>query len=402
MTATGSLVERARKIAPAIAERASQVEEMRHVHEDSMQEMVDAGLTRALQPAKYGGEEASPAEWYAAVEEISKACTSTGWILGVLGVHTWEMAHMSAQLNDELFGADPTTLISSSYNVQGNRAERVPGGYRLSGRWKSSSGVHHSSWVVLGALVDGEESPLHLVVPISEVEVVDDWYVLGLVGTGSRTVVLDDVFVPEHRTADRELIRAQFGPGLKEHTAPLFQVKQAYLYTISSAPVLGAGWRFYEEFKSAYSVSTTVSRQLAGDRLMTARVAAARSALTSAETVCQARLTEGYRAACEGRDQTDLEYAQSMYDIARNAQSVIEMASSLFPTLRPNSVYRSNIMQRLYRDIIVARQHNTANIDELAEPLAGADLGFSGSHHLFLTPEKKEAARRRAEKLGYL
>lgn len=402
MTSRGSLVERARKIAPGIAERAFQVEQMRHVHEDSMQEMVDAGLTRALQPAKYGGEEVSPAEWYAAVQEISKACTSTGWILGVLGVHTWEMAHMSVQLNDELFGDDPTTLISSSYNVQGNRAVKVDGGYRLSGTWKSSSGVHHASWVVLGAMVEGVEPAVHFVVPLSQTEVIDDWYVLGLVGTGSRTVVLDDVFVPDYRTADRELIRAQFGPGLKEHTAPLYRVKQAYLYTISSAPVLGAGWRFYEEYKTAYSVSTTVSRQLAGDRLMTARVAEARSALASAETVCMARLEEAYRAACEDRVQSDLEYAQSMYDIARNAKIVMEMASSLFPTLRPNSVYHTNIMQRLYRDIIVARQHNTANVDELAEPLAGVDLGFPGTHHLFLTPEKKEAARQRAEQLGFV
>lgn len=402
MTYEGSLVARARKIAPGIAERANQVEEMRHVHEDSMQEMVDAGLTRALQPAKYGGEEVSPAEWYAAVAEISKACTSTGWILGVLGVHTWEMAHMSVELNDELFADDPTTLISSSYNVQGNRAEAVPGGYRLSGSWKSSSGVHHSSWVVLGAMIDGEESPGHFVVPLSEAEVVDDWYVLGLVGTGSRTVVVDNVFVPHHRMSDRGVIRAQLGPGLKEHTAPLFRVKQAYVYTISSAPVLGAGWRFYEEYKSAYGVSTTVSRKLEGDRLMTARVAEARSALACAETVCHARLDAAYQTACEGGVQTDLEYAQSMYDIARNASIVIEVASTLFPTLRPNSVYHTNIMQRLYRDIIVARQHNTANIDELSEPLAGVDLGFPGGHHLFLTPERLEAARRRAASLGYL
>ncbi len=399
-----SLVERAQKLYPAIAERVAQVEEQRHVHEDSIAEMIDAGLTRAFQPRTYGGEEANPAEFYGAVAEIARACTSTGWILMVLGVHSWELAHMSRELNDEIFGDDPTTLVSSSYNMQGNTATRVPGGFRLSGSWKSSSGIHHAGWVALGANVEGEPVAHNFLVPVENVTVVDDWYVVGLVGTGSRSVVVDDVFVPDHRAIDRDILRSGFGPGMKDNLGPLYRVAQGLIYTsVSSAPALGAGWRFYEEFKSAFGRSATVTRSLDGDRLMLTRLAEARGNLSVASTVPQRRLQEGYEAAVEGRPMSDLEVIQAMYDISRNGKLMIENAASLFPTLRPNAVYQSSVMSRLYRDLMVARNHGTANLDERGEALAMTDLGLpGGSMALFIPPDRREAARQRAEELGYL
>lgn len=398
-----TLLERARQLAPAIAARAEETEALRHVHDESLHEMIDAGLTRALQPARYGGEEANPVDFFEAATEISKACTSTGWILMLLGVHSWELAHMSLELNEEIFGADPTNLISSSYNMQGNKAVRVPGGFRLSGSWKSSSGIHHASWVVVGADVPGEVSPHNFFVPIEEATVVDDWYTLGLAGTGSRTVSVDDVFVPEHRAIDRAILYSGYGPGLKHFTSPLYRIPHVHIYTLVSAlPALGTGWRFYEEFKSAYSKSATVSRSLAGDRLMLIRLAEARGALSAAETVTRARLEEAYDAAVRGEDLSPIEVAQAQYDIAQNGKAGMFVASTLFPTLRPNAVYSSNVMQRLYRDLIVARQHGTSNSDAQAEPLAMIDLGLAGGHILSPPPEERAAAKERAEALSYL
>ncbi|MGJ3561652.1 hypothetical protein ACR6C2_38835 [Streptomyces sp. INA 01156] len=178
---------------------------------------------------------------------------------------------------------------------------------------------------------------------------------------------------------------------------------QSLIYTsVSSAPALGAGWRFYEEFKTAYGVSKTVSRSLGDDRLMLTRLAEARGNLSVAGTVPRIRLQEAYDAACEGREQSDLQVAQAMYDISRNGKLIFDIAASLFPTLRPNAVYSSNIMQRLYRDILVARSHGTANIDERGQAMAMVDLGLPGEHTMFLPPERRAAACERAEKLGYL
>lgn len=400
-TVETSLVERAKALAPAIAERTAWVEENRRVHDDTIQELVDSGLTRALQSRQYGGLEANPADFYKATVEISKACTSSGWILTLLGVHSWEMAHMSKELNEELFGEDPTTLIASSYAIQGNKAERVPGGYRLSGRWKSSSGIDHSEWVVLGAHVDGVV--YLLLVPKSDITLDDDWFVLGMVGTGSQSIIADDVFVPEHRAIEQDIVRAGYGPGSRDNHGPLFRMPQAYIYsTVSSAAVLGAGWRFYEEYKKQYGKATTFSRAFEGDRLMMTRLAEARGALSVSEIVPVHRLNEGYQAAVEGREMTDLEVAQGMYDIAGNGRRVHEMVTMLYPTLRPSAIYKTNILERLYRDIIVARQHGTSSTDERAEPLAAADLGLSASYHFLVSPEQRERAHARAQELGYI
>lgn len=396
-----TLLERAQKISPGIAERANWVEEHRTIHPDTMQELVDSGLTRALQSKVYGGEEANPADFYRATAEISRACTSSGWILGLLGVHSWEMAHMGKELNDEVFGADPTTLMASSYAPQGNTAEKVRGGYRLSGRWKSSSGIQHAGWVVLGAMV--EDIWCVFFVPKADIRLEDDWFVLGLVGTGSQTVIIDETVVPPHRVMEQDILRAGFAPGHHYFTGALYRMPQAYIYgSVASAPSLGVGRRFYDEYKEAFSKNTTATRAILGDRLMMSRLAEARGTLDVCEIVPTFRLNEAYEAACAGVELSNREVAQGMYDIARNGSLVMGMASTLYPTLRPSAVYKVNIMERLYRDIIVARHHGTSSLDERAEPLAAAELGAAHRHHFLITPEQRDQARERARAYGYI
>lgn len=400
-----SLVERARKLAPAIAERARWVEENREVHPDSMAEMAEAGLTTALQSSMYGGEEANPAEFYQMVVELSKACTSTGWLCGILGVHSWEMAHLGREVNDEMFADDPHTLMSSSYNHQGNKAEKVPGGYRLSGWWKSSTGVTHSKWVVVGAKVEGEKSVFNFCVPLSDagVRVDDDWFVLGLRGTASRSVILDNVFVPEHRASDRDIIRGQFGPGLRWNKAPLYRVPQAYIYTcVSSAPAIGTGLHYFEVWKKHYGFASTVDRTIENDRLIMNRMAKAKADLSAFELLAVTRLQQAYDVASAGGQLSNLEIALGMYDISRPGSVVLDMANSLQPSLRPSSIYEKYDVERLYRDIVVARQHGTANLDERADVIAAYELEFEQGINLFMSPEDREAARQRAKAKGYI
>lgn len=398
-----SLRERARELAPAIAERAAEVEQMRHAHDDSIREMVDAGLTRGIQSAAYGGEEAAPEDFLGAVIEISKACTSTGWVLCILAAHNWEMAHMSTELQEELYSDDPTTLLSSSYAQQGNRATRVDGGFRLSGKWKSSSGIHHATWVALGADVPGEAAH-NFIVPLRDATVVDDWYTLGLAGTGSRTVVLEDVFVPAYRAIDRDILLAQAGPGLRENTSPLFRVPQALIYSsVAAGPALGAAWRFYEEFPRNYGMSTSRKGvSIADDKVVLSRYAEARGILNAQEMVTLQRHRNAYEAACRGEQLGELETAESMYDISCCGRAAQTVASLLMPSLRPSSVYASNIMQRLYRDILVARQHGTQNCDQAGEVMGLVQQGLPATQTFILPADRLQAARERAAAHGYL
>lgn len=399
----GSLEERARSLCPAIAARAARVDEQRHVADESIQEMIDAGLTRAFQPARYGGEEAHPADFIRAVIEISKACTSTGWVLMLLGVHSWEVSHMTEQLQDELFAEDPTTLISSSYAPHGT-ATAVEGGFVLDGTWKSSSGIHHAKHVILGAAVeiDGKTVMHNFVVPLAEADVIDDWFVLGMRGTGSRSVKLDKIFVPAHRALDRQILLAQAGPGLKLNTAPLYRIPQGYLYNIvAGAPALGAGWAFYEEFTRQVKKFTRRFDNLAlsEERVQLLRMNDARVRLDDQQKTVERVMREGYDLACSDEIPEELEAARGIYDMARSAAAALNVAQELMPALSASVVHQSNPLQRIYRDLITARQHFTQNTDFAAATASNIEMGNPAAATFMLNAEELAAAKSRAAEL---
>jgi 3-hydroxy-9,10-secoandrosta-1,3,5(10)-triene-9,17-dione monooxygenase len=167
-----------------------------------------SGALRMLQPVEFGGQEASPVEFFKMVRDIGVQSSSAGWVAGVVGVHAFEMAQMDHRLQKEIWADDPDTWIASPYAPLG-RATPVEGGYRFTGRWPFSSGTDHCQWIILGGLIvdqDGKPIPggsRHFVLPREDYEIVQDsWDVVGLRGTGSKDIVIQDTFIPEHHVFD--------------------------------------------------------------------------------------------------------------------------------------------------------------------------------------------------------
>lgn len=398
-----TLRERAIAIAPRIAERAADQERDREVSPESIRDLIDAGLVRALQPRRWGGEEADPADFAGAVIEIAKACTSTGWLLMLLGVHSWELAHMSDQAQAHVWSADPDTLISSSYAPHGT-AERVDGGYLLRGQWKSSSGVTHARHVILGAqLPDHPNRGMgNFLVDLAECEIVDDWFVLGMRATASRSVRADGVFVPEHRVLDRDVLLAQLGPGLRENRAPLYRVPQGLIYNVvAGAPALGAAWAFYTEFIA--QLKRVVRRfdgvAMRSEPVQLLRLTEARVALEDQEATVLRVLGEAYAVAATGERQQEIDVARGIYDLARTAQAALGVAQELFPALSSAAVLETNPLQRIYRDLLTARQHFTQNTDFAAAMAANLELGNEAVSPFLLTTDRLALARTRAAQL---
>lgn len=398
-----SLQERARELAPAIAQRAYETDQQRFVHAETVQAMVDAGLTRALQPAAYGGEEANPADFIRAVIEIGRACTSAAWVLMLTGVHNWEIAHMTDQAQNDVFADDPTTLVSSSYAAHGT-AEKVDGGFRLTGRWKSSSGVLHAKWSILGAVAETSAGPRmqNFLVDLKDAQIVDDWFVLGVRGSGSRSVQLDGAFVPNHRILDRDVLLAQLGPGLTRNTAPLYKVPQGYIYSlVAGAPAVGAAWGFYDEFKAQLKKVTRRfdDAALSQERVQLIRLTDARVVLSDQQEAILHLLDDAYERAVLGKEHTPLELGQGIYDAARTAAAALHVAQTLFPSLSAAAVYETNPLQRQYRDLIVARQHFTQNTDFAAATAANLELENPITAAFLLTPERRLDAERIAAEI---
>ncbi len=154
---TLNLVERAKQLAPAFAATAAEDAKLRRLSDDTWKLLLDNGFLRALQPARWGGGEIGIVEFLDAIFEIARASPSAGWVAGVIGVHPWQLALFDERAQRDMWGDDPATMHSSSYNPTG-KAEPVDGGYRLSGRWSFSSGCDHCRGVNLGANVGSARS----------------------------------------------------------------------------------------------------------------------------------------------------------------------------------------------------------------------------------------------------
>ena len=151
-----SLVAEAKRIAPILAANCAEDDQMRRLTDRTWKLLLDGGFVRALQPARFGGGEVPLVEFVDAIFEISRVSPSAGWVAGVIGVHPWQLALFDDRAQRELWDSDPAAMHSSSYNPTG-KAEKVSGGYRLSGRWSFSSGCDHCRGVMLGALCGSRE-----------------------------------------------------------------------------------------------------------------------------------------------------------------------------------------------------------------------------------------------------
>lgn len=372
-----SLVDIARGLRDGIAARAERVEAERCIARDTIDELVESGLTRAFQSSKFGGLERNPEEFFASVIEIGMACPSTAWVLAVLGVHPFEFAKWGVDAQEELFHDDPTTLISSSYAPHGS-ATQVSGGYRLSGRWRSSSGVDHCTWAVVGARVQSDSPELrHFLLPGTDYRIVDDWFVMGLAGTGSKTVVIDDVFVPEHRTIAQVLAYGE-GPGLAVNTGSLYRIPRQLIYLgPGAAPAIGAARGAYEEFKSQTRsyVSSRSNSNKADDPFVHLRLAEAHATIDRVEERMLAAYREMMQTVVDETEITDDDTVRHSLAVSGVTHECVTAVRGMFEMLGASAIYDTNPMQRFYRDVVAMRQHGTQDRDRFFAAFGKSQLG---------------------------
>lgn len=240
------LIAAARAMGPALRMRRARCRADQRVPDETVAEFQAAGFFKILQPEQWGGYAMDPQVFYAVGLEVARFCPSSAWILGVIAVHNWQLAVFDDRAAQDVWADDPTVLISSSYAPVG-KVKVVDGGFRLSGRWSFSSGSQHCKWVFLGAVVPTPEAPFDManyrtfLLPISDYQIVDNWDVVGLQGTGSHDIVVDDVFVPEYRTHKSMDGFLCNNPGNAVNDAPLYHMPfmQVFVRAVCTA-TLGA------------------------------------------------------------------------------------------------------------------------------------------------------------------
>ncbi|MFF0526526.1 3-hydroxy-9,10-secoandrosta-1,3,5(10)-triene-9,17-dione monooxygenase oxygenase subunit [Actinomadura nitritigenes] len=377
------VLEAVRDLVPAIAARAGEAEEARRVPESTIKELAGTGFFRLLQPKAFGGHEADPVTFYTAVREISAACGSTGWVASVVGVHPWQLGLFPVRAQEDVWGADPNTRISSSYAPTG-KITPVDGGFRVSGRWSFSSGCDHADWVFLGGLVPGPDgNPVDMrtfLLPRADYRIDDVWRTIGLRGTGSNDIVVEDAFVPEHRTLSFTDTSACDCPGHEVNKAPLYRLPFAAVFsTTISMPIAGIAQGALDAYLKATRERIRVSyggQKVAEDPHAQVRIATAAGEIDAAWTLMERNIRELTAAAEAGREFSLKLRLRTRRDQVMATARAIRAVDLLFENAGGHALKEGHPVQRGWRDAHAGRVH-AVNDPERALTLYGQGaLGF--------------------------
>lgn len=339
-----------------IRDRRGVIEAQRRVPQDIVQGLRDAGIYRAAVPKSLGGDGAPLGDVFRLIERISEADASVGWVASF------------APQGANYFGALPTHRLKEIYadgpDVVGagglfplQPAERVDGRLRVNGRWKFGSGSTGADWISVGIVIPDDDGkgpppPRLIVLPAKMVEIVENWEVVGLNGTGSHDLVVKDVVADE----DWSFIRG--GPVLLDE--PICHFPAMSLAALSFAVVgLGAARASLNAIceLAAGKMSITGAPRL-GDRVYAqAGIAKAEVQLQAARAFLYDQVDMAWRCVAAG-DQVDIE-ARAMLRLAANhaSRAAVDVAEACFTLAGTTAIFLDNPMQRFLRDALVVNQH---------------------------------------------
>jgi alkylation response protein AidB-like acyl-CoA dehydrogenase len=376
------LVERASKLVPLLAANAQRTEDERRVVDENIAAIQEAGLFSIMQPKRFGGLQVDFRTKLEVSRELAKGCGSTAWATSLMNACAWFTGLWNEQAQQDVW-ANPTNRVAGVFAPTGS-AQEVEGGYRVSGRWAWASGCLHSQWALVGVPITGRNGSSGdqglVLIPMSDLTIVDTWFVTGMKGTGSNTIVADDVFVPAHRYisfsglltghvdtpyTDEALYRAAFVPGaVITLVGPQLGLAQAALdLVLEMAPKRGIAYTFYDAQPEAPTFQLAVAK--AASLVDSAHLHAYRAAADIDEAACHAVFPD-YTARARVR-----------MDAARAIGYARLAIRELVSAHGASSFADSSPMQRIWRDSEVASRHAVGNPEISAEVYGRALLGFT-------------------------
>ncbi len=228
--------EIAQSLIPELQKHAAKAEELRRIPPESAELLIKHGLLQTIQPASCGGHEISMRAHVDVLSAVAYGCAASAWVLGVWQAHSWMFGHMNAQAQKDVFADGGHHPVSAVIGPRGKATRKADGSYVLSGFWPFASGNAAVGWLLLGAEIRDEAGNMldvgDLLVERSKIEVLDDWYVAGLQGTGSSSVRCKDVAVPAHRYLSLAAL-------LDNQTTPYTDPDAPTVFKSQAAPVLG-------------------------------------------------------------------------------------------------------------------------------------------------------------------
>ena len=364
---------------PLLRDNADQARAERKVPQANIDALQEAGFFLALQPKAWGGYELDPQDFFRMQMAIAEACMSTAWASGIVAVHAFQLALMDERAQQDVWGDDIHTRVSSSYAPLG-KVEPVEGGFRFSGRWGWSSGSEHCTWVLLGGVCpDGGYRSF--LIPRADYEIVDTWQSMGLQGTGSQDIVVNDVFVPDYRTHKAEDGYLGTNPGITADSSPLYHLPWAQLFIrVVSTPAIGASKAALSLYQGLVlgKASGDVTK-LAGDTGTQERIAEAANAIDEMETIMFRNFDQMTLQVNAGDPVPVQDRIKYRYQASLVIEKSMAVVDSLFSSAGGSSVFLGSDIQQRFLDIHTARAHVANNPVSFARNLGATLLGVENA-----------------------
>ena len=361
MLGRDEILARVARIAPILDGTAAESERRRTLCPQALSALHATGLFGLWGPAEVGGYDADLITQVDVLVELARADMSACW---TLMIGTTVTGVMAAGLPDEGFGEvfgepferspeDRLPIAAGSLKPSG-RAEPVPGGYQVSGKWGFGSGIHHASWVVANCLVTEESKPrqpaegISLAVPIAEVDIADDWHVAGLCGTGSSSYSVNDVFVPQRRAIQAPPKRGSFQSA---NPGPRLPIEHA---SVS----LGGARRALDEVAGLAATKHRLMDPdaLAGKESFQLELGALEARWSTLIAGVRESAAELWRVIQAGESIGPA--AASLKAVCAHAvEQSLAIGGRAFRQAGAGAVHESEVLQRVYRDLAVSAQH---------------------------------------------
>lgn len=360
------LLSRARALVPRLAERAPAATAARMLPAETIADYHAAGIVNILQPKRFGGLQGRFSLFSRITEEIAWGCASSAWVYAVLAEHQWIVAQYPEKAQVEVWGDNPNAVASSSLAPRA-AAQKVAGGWRVSGKFPFSSGCDYAQWAILGVFLGQHGDPhgvAYVLVPFGEIEIVDDWQVLGLAGTGSKSLLLRDVFVPEHRHVMVADLFAGTPPGAAVHPEyPVVRAPRGYLVSYSLPPVaIATAARALDHV--CRDLSTRISRgvtRMAESEFVQAAVGEAAAAIDAALLLLHHGRDHSTNEVSTGRKITGGEALRARRDMVYAQHQAGWAMERLCELSGARWVYDSDPLQEMRRDVMTILTHHAAS-----------------------------------------
>ena len=343
------LLRRAADLVPTLKQRALQTEQLRQLPDETVADILGAQLIRAGVPKRFGGFDMPHETMFEIAFELGRGCGASAWCYSLWAVHSWVLGYWPLQAQEEFYAGGPDTLASSAFAPDGKTLVPCDGGYRVSGQWQFSSGCDASAWAVLGAR--GPSGVAWILVPRSDYEIVDTWFVSGMAGSGSKDIRIDNAFIPEHR-----VLHDPFNAGDRDETAWELHGEARYRVPLRTllgwdlvSPLVGIAYGVIDEFVARTRAQATGART-AESVPMQVRLAQAAAEVDAARAMFLADIRFTLAAGAAGTRIPEIDRARDARDRAFVSNLCMAAINRLFEASGAHSLFQTEAIQRFHRD----------------------------------------------------